>query len=72
LLSYLTKLSANGVELGGIPRSAHFAMYSNPVAMWERIAEFDSRGKPVRAARKHISIFVPPAAAGTRSACPKA
>ena len=45
-LSYLTKLSANGVELAEIPHSAHFPMYSNPVAMWERIAEFHSRGKP--------------------------
>jgi pimeloyl-ACP methyl ester carboxylesterase len=44
-LSYLTKLSANGVELAEIPHSAHFPMYSNPVAMWERIAEFQARNK---------------------------
>ena len=45
-LSYLTKLSANGTELAEIPPSTHWAMYSNPAAMWERIAEFHSRGKP--------------------------
>lgn len=42
-LSYLTKLAANGVELAEIPRSAHWPMYANPVAMWERIAEFQPR-----------------------------
>ncbi|HEX3190511.1 MAG TPA: alpha/beta hydrolase [Streptosporangiaceae bacterium] len=45
-LSYLTKLSANGIELAEIPHSAHWPMYSNPAAMWERIAEFHSRSKP--------------------------
>jgi pimeloyl-ACP methyl ester carboxylesterase len=45
-LSYLAKLRASGVELAEIPYSAHWPMYSNPVAMWERIAEFHSRGKP--------------------------
>jgi len=45
-LSYLAKLSANGVELAEIPHSAHWPMYSNPVAMWERIAEFHSRNTP--------------------------
>ena len=45
-LSYLTKLSANGTELAEIPHSAHWPMYSNPAAMWERIAEFHSRSKP--------------------------
>jgi pimeloyl-ACP methyl ester carboxylesterase len=44
-LSYLAKLRANGVELAEIPHSAHFPMYSNSVAMWERIAEFQSRGE---------------------------
>jgi pimeloyl-ACP methyl ester carboxylesterase len=39
-LSYLTKLEANGVELAEIPRSGHFPMYANPVAMWDRIAAF--------------------------------
>ena len=45
-LSYLTKLSANGVELAKIPHSAHWPMYSNPAAMWKRIAEFHSRTTP--------------------------
>lgn len=44
-LSYLTKLGANGVELAKTPHSAHFPMYSNPVAMWERIAEFQTRNQ---------------------------
>jgi pimeloyl-ACP methyl ester carboxylesterase len=44
-LSYLTKLAANGVELAKIPQSAHWPMYSNPVAMWERIADFHTRNK---------------------------
>lgn len=42
-LSYLTKLAANGVELAEIPHSAHWPMYANSVAMWERIAEFHGR-----------------------------
>jgi len=45
-LSYLAKLSANGVELAEIPHSAHWPMYSNPAAMWERIATFHSRSTP--------------------------
>jgi pimeloyl-ACP methyl ester carboxylesterase len=39
-LSYLPALDANGVELAEIPHSGHFPMYSNPVAMWKRIAAF--------------------------------
>jgi pimeloyl-ACP methyl ester carboxylesterase len=39
-LSYLAKLAAGGVELTEIPRSGHWPMYANPVAMWERIAAF--------------------------------
>ncbi|KAL6365476.1 hypothetical protein LRP88_01470 [Fusarium phalaenopsidis] len=42
-LSYLPRLVRAGVELAEIPRSGHFVMYSNPVAMWERIAHFLSR-----------------------------
>ncbi|HEU4421844.1 MAG TPA: alpha/beta hydrolase [Pilimelia sp.] len=42
-LSYLTKLRANGVDLAAIPHSAHWPMYANPVAMWERIADFHTR-----------------------------
>jgi len=45
-LSYLTKLAAHGVELAKIPHSAHWPMYSNPVAMRERITESHSRSKP--------------------------
>ncbi|MFJ9742057.1 alpha/beta fold hydrolase [Streptomyces sp. NPDC101166] len=44
-LSYLTKLAANGVELAEIPRSGHWPMYSNPVAMWDRIADFHARAQ---------------------------
>jgi pimeloyl-ACP methyl ester carboxylesterase len=39
-LSYLAKLAADGVELAEIPRSGHWPMYANPVAMWDRIAAF--------------------------------
>lgn len=42
-LSYLPRLVRAGIELAEIPRSGHFVMYSNPVAMWERIAQFLSR-----------------------------
>jgi pimeloyl-ACP methyl ester carboxylesterase len=42
-LSYLPMLDANGVELAEIPHSGHFPMYSNPVAMWKRIAAFYAR-----------------------------
>jgi pimeloyl-ACP methyl ester carboxylesterase len=40
-LSYLPTLAAGGVELAEIPHSGHFPMYSNPVAMWDRIASFE-------------------------------
>ena len=42
-LSYLPTLAARGVELAEIPHSGHFPMYSNPVAMWTRIAEFHAQ-----------------------------
>jgi pimeloyl-ACP methyl ester carboxylesterase len=45
-LSYLPTLAGGGVELAEIPSSGHFPMYSNPVAMWERIAEFQARAAP--------------------------
>ncbi|KAH8127516.1 hypothetical protein FP744_10003369 [Trichoderma asperellum] len=49
-LSYLPKLKAAGVELMEIPKSGHFPMYSNPVAMWSSIQDFihraDSRNLP--------------------------
>jgi pimeloyl-ACP methyl ester carboxylesterase len=44
--SYLPKLAANGVDLAEIPHSAHWPMYTNPVAMWARIAEFVNRHEP--------------------------
>ena len=42
-LSYLPTLASGGVELAEIPSSGHFPMYSNPVAMWRRIAGFLSQ-----------------------------
>jgi pimeloyl-ACP methyl ester carboxylesterase len=42
-LSYLPTLAANGIDLAEISNSSHWPMYSNPVAMWERIAEFLAR-----------------------------
>ncbi|WYZ43218.1 hypothetical protein EsH8_VI_000917 [Colletotrichum jinshuiense] len=42
-LSYLPRISKAGVELAEIPKSAHFVMYSNPMAMWDRIENFLSR-----------------------------
>jgi pimeloyl-ACP methyl ester carboxylesterase len=44
-LSYLPVLAANGIELAEIPQSSHWPMYSNPVAMWERIAGFLTRNE---------------------------
>jgi pimeloyl-ACP methyl ester carboxylesterase len=38
--SYLPTLAANGIDVAAISDSSHWPMYSNPVAMWERIAEF--------------------------------
>lgn len=42
-LSYLGRLQREGVELAQISHSGHFPMYSNPVEMWHRIAEFLKR-----------------------------
>jgi hypothetical protein len=42
-LSYLGALPAGGVEVAEIPQSGHFPMYSNPLAMRERIAQFHTR-----------------------------
>jgi pimeloyl-ACP methyl ester carboxylesterase len=42
-LSYLPRLVNAGVELAEIAHSGHFVMYSNPVAMWERIGQFLGR-----------------------------
>ncbi|KAF9870747.1 hypothetical protein CkaCkLH20_11849 [Colletotrichum karsti] len=47
-LSYLPRISEAGVELAEIPRSGHFAMYTNPIAMWERIESFLARTQGLR------------------------
>lgn len=39
-LSYLPFIQRQGVQLAEIPACGHFPMYSNPVAMWQRIASF--------------------------------
>jgi pimeloyl-ACP methyl ester carboxylesterase len=39
-LSYLKHIAAEGVELAEITEAGHFPMYSNPVEMWRRIADF--------------------------------
>ncbi|KAJ5083594.1 alpha/beta-hydrolase [Penicillium angulare] len=39
-LPYLERLKEEGVDLASIPESGHFPMYSNPVDMYRRIAEF--------------------------------
>ncbi|EHK23138.1 uncharacterized protein TRIVIDRAFT_28886 [Trichoderma virens Gv29-8] len=44
-LSYLSELKATGVELMEIPKSGHFPMYSNPVAMWLAIQDFIYRAE---------------------------
>lgn len=43
-LSYLGHIQANGVRLAEIPACGHFPMYSNPVAMWQAVAEFIRHG----------------------------
>ena len=53
-LSYLPRLVQAGVELAEIPYSGHFVMYSNPVAMWERIAQFVRRVDDVHGDRTHV------------------
>ncbi|OOQ84920.1 alpha/beta fold family hydrolase [Penicillium brasilianum] len=42
-LSYLGRLEEQGVELAMIEESGHFPMYSNPVEMYRRIADFLAR-----------------------------
>jgi pimeloyl-ACP methyl ester carboxylesterase len=41
-LSCLPALAAAGAQLAHMPKSGHFPMYSNPVAMWQRIGEFQA------------------------------
>ncbi|GAB7531130.1 alpha/beta hydrolase [Pseudomonas sp. 3A(2025)] len=42
-LSYLADIKAQGVELARIAECGHFPMYSNPIEMWRRIADFQAR-----------------------------
>ncbi|KAF4468418.1 2-succinyl-6-hydroxy-24-cyclohexadiene-1-carboxylate synthase [Fusarium albosuccineum] len=42
-LSYLPRLIQAGVEVSEIAHSGHFVLYSNPVAAWERMAQFLAR-----------------------------
>ena len=41
-LSYLSHIEAQGVRLAPIPACGHFPMYSNPIAMWKQIADFQT------------------------------
>lgn len=41
-LSYLPHIQAEGVRLAPIANCGHFPMYSNPVAMWQQIADFQA------------------------------
>lgn len=41
-LSYLPHIQAHGVRLAPIAHCGHFPMYSNPVAMWQQLAEFQT------------------------------
>lgn len=41
-LSYLAHIQAQGVRLAQIPACGHFPMYSNPIAMWKHIADFQT------------------------------
>ncbi|MFJ3451065.1 alpha/beta fold hydrolase [Pseudomonas sichuanensis] len=45
-LSYLAEIQRQGVELASIPGCGHFPMYSNPIEMWRRIADFQARCYP--------------------------
>ena len=43
-LSYLPHIQAQGVRLASIAQCGHFPMYSNPIAMWQQIADFQANG----------------------------
>lgn len=45
-LSYLAHIQAEGVRLAQIPACGHFPMYSNPIAMWQQIADFQTSSHP--------------------------
>ena len=42
-LSYLPALRTGGVDVAEIPRSGHWPMSANPVAMWDSITAFHRR-----------------------------
>src|SRR5471032_1012022 len=44
-LSYLSHIQAEGVRLAPIAQCGHFPMYSNPIAMWQQIADFQNAGQ---------------------------
>jgi len=44
-LSYLSRIQAAGVRLAPIGQCGHFPMYSNPIAMWQQIADFQGAGR---------------------------
>lgn len=44
-LSYLASIEAAGVRLSKIPSCGHFPMYSNPMAMWDDIADFQAEAE---------------------------
>lgn len=45
-LSYLAHIQARGVRLAPIAGCGHFPMYSNPIAMWQQIADFQAVSVP--------------------------
>lgn len=48
LLSYLSYIQEKGVELAEIHACGHFPMYSNPVLMWEKIADFQASSSTIK------------------------
>nr|WP_218177631.1 alpha/beta hydrolase [Pseudomonas gingeri] len=46
-LSYLPHIQAEGVRLAQIPDCGHFPMYSNPIVMWQQIADFQTSSQSV-------------------------
>lgn len=48
VLSYLSHIAAQGVELAEIPECGHFPMYANPPEMWRRIRRFIAEGEEGR------------------------
>ena len=50
-LSYLPHIQAEGVRLAPIADCGHFPMYSNPIAMWQQIADFQASSLAVDAFR---------------------